>query len=244
MRLLLALIGAPIVAFSLFIFMAGLIYKDLKALPKSEPTPYFDLVMSEQEENSERKIRQKPIQPQVQPAVAQQVAEPQVKPQTPKPVAAKLETPKVNLTMQMSAMAISMPNVVAEPTKPAPQAVTEPVVSEPVAQPISAPVAAVPAPVAQASAGDAMAVPLHRVEPEFPARAQRRGKEGYVVVSYDISTTGKVINIRIIEAKPKRTFEKSVKKAMQKWKFKPLMVNGKAQVQTKQRQRFEFKMSH
>ncbi|MCE2570722.1 TonB family protein [Motilimonas eburnea] len=242
MRILLAFIGAPIVAFSLFIFMAGLIYKDLSALPKSEPTPYFDLVMSEQQEHSERKIRQKPIQPQVQPVAAQQVAQPQVKPQTPKPVAAKLEAPKVNLTMQMSAVAISMPNVVAKPTKPAPQAVTQPVVSEPVAKLISAPVAAVPAPITQPSAGDTMAVPLHRVEPDFPIRAQRRGKEGYVIVSYDISTSGRAINVKIIEAKPKRTFEKAVKKAMKKWKFKPLIVDGKAQMQTQQRQRFEFKM--
>ncbi|WP_434341338.1 TonB family protein [Motilimonas cestriensis] len=217
MRFVLALIGAPIMAFALFVFMAGLIHKDLGSLPKSQDTPYLDLVMTDTEEQSERKTRQKPTPPEVKP-LAPQVPVQQLKPATPNPVAAKLTAPALSLSSSVSAMAINMPSVMAES--------------------VSAPVAAP----AVASNGDAMAVPLHRVEPMYPAKAKRRGKEGYVVVAYDISAEGKAINVRIIEAVPKRTFEKAVKKVMRRWRFKPLIVDGKAQIQTQQQQRFEFKL--
>ena len=67
MRFLLALIGAPLMAFALFVFMAQLIHKDLERLPKSVDTPYLDLVMSDTQEQSERKTRQKPTPPEVKP---------------------------------------------------------------------------------------------------------------------------------------------------------------------------------
>lgn len=215
MRFLFALIGAPLMAFALFVFMAGLIHKDLGRLPKSEDSPYLDLVMSDTEEQSERKARQKPTPPQVQP-LTPQVPVQQLKPSTPNPVAATLTAPALSLSSSVSAMAINMPSVMAAPVAP-------------VASEVS-------------TVGDAMAVPLHRVEPMYPSKARRQQKQGYVVVAYDISETGKAINVQIIEAVPKRTFEKEVKKAMRRWKFKPLIVNGKAQVQTQQQQRFEFKI--
>lgn len=61
--------------------------------------------------------------------------------------------------------------------------------------------------------------PIQRMQPEYPMRAQTIGIEGKVVVHYDIDVYGRVINIRIVEAKPNAIFNQSVQHAMRHWKY-------------------------
>ncbi|HGE8480780.1 TPA: TonB family protein [Serratia marcescens] len=54
---------------------------------------------------------------------------------------------------------------------------------------------------------------------EYPKRAHSLNFTGFVDVLYDISTDGKVENIRIIDAKPRDVFDRSVVQQLARWKF-------------------------
>ena len=68
------------------------------------------------------------------------------------------------------------------------------------------------------------------------------GKEGYVVFSFTINEIGGVEDIKVLEAKPKRVFNKEAKRALRKWKYKPKIVDGKAQRRIGLTVRIDFKM--
>lgn len=72
---------------------------------------------------------------------------------------------------------------------------------------------------------DGPLVALVRVEPTYPARALSQGLEGYVVVRFDVTTDGRVINVAVVESSHK-VFAGAAVKAAQKFKFKPRIVDG------------------
>ncbi|WCL54982.1 TonB family protein [Gimibacter soli] len=88
-------------------------------------------------------------------------------------------------------------------------------------------------------------LPLVRVQPQYPRRAQERGVEGYVIVELTVNEDGTVPeeSIVIIEAEPKGYFETAAKKAAVKFKYKPKVVNGKAQQVTGVKYRFTFDLA-
>ena len=86
------------------------------------------------------------------------------------------------------------------------------------------------------------AMPLYRVEPRYPVRAKKQGAEGYVLISFTINPQGRPIDIKIIEAKPRRLFEKEAIRALRKWKYQPKVVDGKAIDQVGQTVRLEFNL--
>lgn len=67
---------------------------------------------------------------------------------------------------------------------------------------------------------------LSKQAPEYPDRARRLGKNGYVKVRYDIDEDGRVQNIEFVEASPKGMFERDVKRAMNRWKYEKLPAKG------------------
>ncbi|NVJ97946.1 MAG: energy transducer TonB [Alphaproteobacteria bacterium] len=85
-------------------------------------------------------------------------------------------------------------------------------------------------------------LPLVRVQPQYPRRAQERGIEGYVIVELTVNEDGTVPpeSIIIIEAEPKGYFERAATKAAEKFKYKPKVVNGKPQKVTGVKYRFTF----
>lgn len=89
--------------------------------------------------------------------------------------------------------------------------------------------------------GDAR--PIVRVEPKYPSVAAREGVEGWVKLSFSITTSGTVNNIRVIDANPKRTFNKAARRALAKWKYKPNIQAGKAQVQDGMMVMLDFKLA-
>jgi periplasmic protein TonB len=69
-------------------------------------------------------------------------------------------------------------------------------------------------------AGD-MLMPLQRVEPVYPYRAQQAGIEGAVTLRFSVDAEGRVQDVEVIEAKPKRQFERAAIQAINKWRYQP-----------------------
>ena len=89
---------------------------------------------------------------------------------------------------------------------------------------------------------DGDATPIVRIEPKYPIQAARDGKEGWVRLSFTINEIGGVEDVTVIEAQPKRIFDKEAKRALRKWKYKPKVVDGKPQRQPGLSVQLEFNM--
>jgi len=68
-------------------------------------------------------------------------------------------------------------------------------------------------------------LPIVRVEPMYPRRAQSRGIEGYCDMEFTVTRTGEVINAVATECSSS-VFKNASVKAVLKWKYKPRVVNG------------------
>lgn len=79
---------------------------------------------------------------------------------------------------------------------------------------------------------DSALSPLVKVKPPYPSRARRMGIEGYVKVALEVDASGVVTAIKIVESSPKGVFDKTVKRTLRHWKFRPKTVDGKAIPQT------------
>lgn len=90
---------------------------------------------------------------------------------------------------------------------------------------------------------DGDATPIVRIEPKYPMQAARDGKEGWVKLSFTIDEIGGVDDVEVIDADPKRVFDKEAKRALRKWKYKPKVVDGKPQRQTGLTVQLDFKMN-
>ena len=72
--------------------------------------------------------------------------------------------------------------------------------------------------------------------------AQQRGLEGWVLLKYDVDTSGTLSNIAVIDSEPRKIFDKEATRALRKWKFKPAMTNGQPIASLGQTVKIEFKM--
>ena len=86
------------------------------------------------------------------------------------------------------------------------------------------------------------ATPIVRINPKYPPVAARDGIEGWVQISFSISPTGEVIDPVIIDAEPKRVFDREAIRAIKRWKYRPKVVEGVAQLQTNQSVQLDFKI--
>lgn len=92
------------------------------------------------------------------------------------------------------------------------------------------------------ASADGEAVPMVRVPPQYPERAQQRGIEGRVMVEFTISKSGSVKNPKVIHYEPSKIFNNSALKAVSQWKYNPKIQNGKAIEQVGIRVTFPFKL--
>lgn len=69
-------------------------------------------------------------------------------------------------------------------------------------------------------------LPIVKVAPVYPRRAQTRGIEGYVLLEFVVTRTGAVRDPVVIEAKPPGIFDSAAINAALKFKYKPKVVNG------------------
>lgn len=71
------------------------------------------------------------------------------------------------------------------------------------------------------SNGGANATPYYRIKPKYPPSALIEGLEGWVMLQIDISETGEVENIRVVDGEQRNTFQAEAKRAVAQWKYKP-----------------------
>jgi len=82
-----------------------------------------------------------------------------------------------------------------------------------------------PANSALAATDDAVARPVHRVEPQFPRWAFRAGADhGVVIARLTVDADGTVTHVEIVKAEPQRLFDEAVVKALSQWRY----VDGRA----------------
>lgn len=71
-------------------------------------------------------------------------------------------------------------------------------------------------------------LPIVKVAPIYPRRAQTRGVEGYCTVEYVVTRTGAISDPQAVDCQPSGYFERASIKAASKFKYKPRVVDGEA----------------
>ncbi len=70
------------------------------------------------------------------------------------------------------------------------------------------------------------AVLIRSINPRYPTPAQRSRTEGYVLLSFTITSEGRTSNIKVVDAQPRHVFERAAIDAVERWEFKPAMRDG------------------
>ena len=85
------------------------------------------------------------------------------------------------------------------------------------------------------------AVLTRSATPHYPPSALRSHQEGWVVVSFTIDTEGRPRDVRVVDAQPRRIFDRAAIDAVDRYRFTPAMKDGVAVPATRE-QRLEFKL--
>ncbi|MFT7286699.1 MAG: protein TonB [Halieaceae bacterium] len=93
-----------------------------------------------------------------------------------------------------------------------------------------APVAAVSVEISSSgmSTGDGEYLPIVKVAPIYPRRAQTRGITGYCIVEYTVTKSGSIKDPVAVDCSPSGVFDRASVKAAEKFKYKPRVVDGDA----------------
>ncbi|HIF9164594.1 TPA: energy transducer TonB [Photobacterium damselae] len=216
LRVLMAFPLAILLAGGLFTFMAWMVDNGSRQEPESTPPLSFNMVMVEQESEVQRRQRVVPPKPEAP------KPPPQIMPSQSKPTSvSKLPVASISalgLDTSISGIAVSAPKFGKIEGA------------------------------ANLGAGinvgsNQQAMPLYRVEPRYPARALKQGAEGYVVLQFTIDTQGRPSDISVVEAKPRRLFERDAMRALRKWKYQAKVIDGQAVEQPGQTVKLEFKIN-
>ncbi len=217
-RFLFAFPVALFISYGLVIIMAWMVDLNTQELKSERQPMQFTIVTTDNQEPSQRKSRLLPEPPPLKPQPPQP---PEIKPQLNPPITpALIAIPELHLNPAVSGIAISIPvsgQPQATPTPSAAQLAVDPAQNQQV-------------------------MPLHRIEPVYPPKALQRRIEGHVVLSFDINESGRPVNIKIEEESPPRVFNREAMKALKRWKYQPMMINGQTQMRTTQRVKLEFKI--
>lgn len=72
------------------------------------------------------------------------------------------------------------------------------------------------------------AIPLVRVSPDYPPAALARNLQGWVQVQFSVGATGLVQNAKVVKADPPGVFDQAALRAIARWRYNPMIENGKA----------------
>ncbi|MEA5446741.1 energy transducer TonB [Gammaproteobacteria bacterium AB-CW1] len=87
-------------------------------------------------------------------------------------------------------------------------------------------------PLSREGQGEQNLSPVVRIEPQWPRRAVLDGIEGWVKIQFTVGPDGSVEQPRVIESHPPRLFDQQAMRAIQRWRFRPRMVDGRPVEQT------------
>lgn len=76
------------------------------------------------------------------------------------------------------------------------------------------------------SSGDGEYLPIVKVAPIYPRRAQTRGITGYCIVEYTVTKSGSIRDPIAVDCVPSGVFDRASVKAATKFKYKPRVVDG------------------
>ncbi|WP_349920407.1 energy transducer TonB [Aeromonas veronii] len=188
-----------LLSLGILLFMATLVEPPQKEKSSAEQRA---IVINMQTEVNEVQVRERPVPEQPEPLPEP----PAALASTPMPMPATAPLPSVqpslDLVSSLSAVQVHAPGVATSPA---------PVLSGNFHGQAQG---------AGVGVGD-MLTPLQRVEPAYPYRAQQAGIEGFVTVRFAVDSDGRVQNVEVIEAKPKRQFERAAIQAVSKWRYQP-----------------------
>lgn len=71
-------------------------------------------------------------------------------------------------------------------------------------------------------------LPIVKVAPIYPNRANTRGVEGYCIVEYVVTKSGSIRDPKPVDCQPSGYFETASVKAALKFKYKPRVIDGEA----------------
>ena len=86
---------------------------------------------------------------------------------------------------------------------------------------------------------DTDVIPVVRVQPAYPRRAKQAGIEGFVTMEVLIRADGTVTRAKVMESDPPRLFDEAALRAIERWKFRPKIVDG-TPVSQRAKQTIEF----
>lgn len=89
---------------------------------------------------------------------------------------------------------------------------------------------------------DRTATPIVRIPPQYPERAARRGIEGWVLIEFTITSAGTVADAVVVDADPQNVFNRSALRAIQRWKYRPKIVDGKPSPQYQMQQKITYEL--
>jgi TonB family protein len=61
--------------------------------------------------------------------------------------------------------------------------------------------------------------PVTRIEPRYPIQAAEQGISGFVVLKFDVTAKGQVVNAHVINSEPSQVFDKESLRALQQWQY-------------------------
>lgn len=89
---------------------------------------------------------------------------------------------------------------------------------------------------------DGPLINIIKVQPQYPATAEKRNIEGTVTVQFDVTSLGTVENVVVIDSS-NNIFNKAAVEAAYRFKYKPKVVDGTSYGATGLRQLFRFEMN-
>ena len=93
-----------------------------------------------------------------------------------------------------------------------------------------------------AASSDGEYLPIVKVAPIYPRRAQSRGITGYCIVEYTVTTTGATRDPVAIDCSPAGMWEDASVKAALKFKYKPRVIDGEPVEVAGVKNRFLFEL--
>ncbi len=199
----------------IFYLILQMVSHEHKPLNKIDSSNFLDFIhFREKAKIEERKIEEKKQEP---PKEEEKLPPPDLpQPEIKKPVKTQTELPSPDINIPLSINGLPYIGDFLKSNTPKPVAPPTPVIATNL-------------------------VPTLKTKPSYPPRALRSGVEGIVTVEFTIAVDGSVKDPKIIKSDPPKIFDRSVLKAIKKWKFNPETVDGKT-VEKRARQDIHFKL--
>ena len=89
--------------------------------------------------------------------------------------------------------------------------------------------------------GDTLAIV--RVLPRYPSRALSRAIEGWVLLEFAIDELGLAVNPVVIDAEPPGIFDRAATSAVKRWKYRPMIEDGRPRMRPGVRQLISFEIA-